>query len=266
MEEIIPIKLGGSVITDKSKPFYAKEKVIARLGREISQAQEQLKAKLIIGHGSGSFGHVVATKYKTHQGLIKKDSLKGLSETADAASRINRIVTKNLKMQGLNVISFAPASFIISRGGKLAKFFPEPIVLCLKVGGIPVVYGDVVMDSVKGFTIFSAEKVIEALVKGLAGSYKVVKIIQCGATDGVYDNQGKTIPRITPSIFKQLKAQIGGSLDSDVTGGMYHKVKESLKIASKFGVETQIISGKRHWHLKEAILGKKVRGTIISSS
>lgn len=265
MEKIILIKLGGSVITDKGRAFYAKEKVIARLGREIFQAQKQLKAKLIIGHGSGSFGHVVATKYQTHQGLVNKNSLKGLSETADAASRINRIVTKNLKMQGLNVVSFAPASFIISKAGNLAKFFPEPIVLCLKVGGIPLVYGDVVMDSAKGFTIFSAEKVIEALVKGLAGKYKVVKIIQCGATDGVYDNKGKTIPKITSSIFRKLGTQIGGSLESDVTGGMYHKVKESLKIASKFGVETQIISGKRGGALKEAILGKKVMGTLVTA-
>ena len=265
MEKLILIKLGGSVITDKAKPFYAEEKVIARLGREILQAQKQFKGKLIISHGSGSFGHTVATKYKTHQGLVNKNSLKGLSETADAASRINRIVTKNLKLQGLNVVSFAPASFIISKGGKLAKFFSEPIALCLKVGGIPLVYGDVVMDGEKGFTIFSAEKVIEALVEGLLGKYKILKIIQCGATEGVYDSKGKTIPRITPNSFRKLEAQIGGAFGPDVTGGMYHKVKQSLKIASKFGIKTQIISGVGNGTLKEAILGKEVRGTEIAS-
>ena len=158
MEKLILVKLGGSVITDKSRPFYAKEKMIVRLGLEIIQAQKHYKGKIVIGHGSGSFGHVAATKYQTHKGLVNRNSLKGLSETADAASRINRIVINNLKLQGLNVVSFAPASFIIAKGGNLAKFFCEPIVLCLEIGGIPIVYGDVVMDSKMGFTIFSAEK------------------------------------------------------------------------------------------------------------
>ena len=59
------LKLGGSVITDKTQPFTARTDVIERLAREIKNALDERgdDLQLIIGHGAGSFGHPLAEKY-----------------------------------------------------------------------------------------------------------------------------------------------------------------------------------------------------------
>ena len=52
------LKLGGSLITDKSRPQTARLDVLERLASEIAQAyHKHPDLSLVIGHGSGSFGH-----------------------------------------------------------------------------------------------------------------------------------------------------------------------------------------------------------------
>ena len=58
------IKLGGSVITDKSMQNTFNEEVTFRLVSEIKDSQKQV----IVVHGAGSFGHILAKKYDLHKG------------------------------------------------------------------------------------------------------------------------------------------------------------------------------------------------------
>lgn len=262
MENLILIKLGGSLITDKTKPFIPKEAIIRRLGREIKEALRGFSGKIIIGHGSGSFGHTVAAKYRTQDGIIDKRSIKGLALVADAAIQINRIVIKNLLKVGLPVFSLAPASFLTATDQKLNKAFLKPISELLKQGLIPVIYGDVILDSQKGCCIFSAEKTLNILAKNLKGELNVLRIIHCGNTDGVYDDNGRTVPVITQNSFREFHKAIGASGTTDVTGGMLHKVNESLKIA-RVGISSLIMNGETPENLKKTILGGKVKGTLI---
>jgi len=48
----------------------------------------------------------------------------------------------------------------------------------------------------------------------------------------------------------------------DVTGGMLHKIEDALIMAS-LGTETLLINGNRKNELTNALLGKKVEGTLI---
>ena len=137
-KQLVLLKLGGSLITDKNKPFSARREVIIRLGKEIKLAMSKFAGKLIIAHGSGSFGHSVAEKYKVAEGMGKKESWRGLPLVADAAIRINRIVMEDLLKVGLPVISFAPSSLIIANNQQPADNFAEPISQSLKWGLIPV--------------------------------------------------------------------------------------------------------------------------------
>lgn len=264
MKNLILIKLGGSVITDKGKPFTAWEEIIRRLAREIKEARRDLKnTQIILAHGGGSFSHVPAAKYKTAEGIINKNSVWGLSVTADAAIQINRIVVKNFLKEGLSVFSFAPASFEFAKSKKEKKIFLEPIIEALRIGLIPVVYGDVILDEENGFCIFSAEKTLTVLAKYLRKEYKIKKIIECGDTDGVYDGKGKTISKITPNNFKGVKRWITGSRKVDVTGGMIHKVEESLNLAQNYKIPTVIINGNKKGNLLGVMLGNKVIATTI---
>ena len=61
MSEIVILKIGGSVLTDKNKISAPKPEEIARMAREISDGKN---TKLVLIHGAGSFGHHQAKEYR----------------------------------------------------------------------------------------------------------------------------------------------------------------------------------------------------------
>ena len=262
MKGLFLVKLGGSLITDKSKPFTEKREIIRRLAIEIKAGMEKTGNLVIVGHGGGSYPHVPAKKYRTAEGMINSDSQKGMAEVQDAASRLNRIVVEEFIRMGLNAVSVSPSSFSVGRKGEVYKAFLTPIKEMLKWGLVPVVYGDVVMDVVKGCTIFSTEKTLNNLALKLGESFRVKKIIHCGMTDGVYDRKGKTVPKLGKEGFEKMRGEIGTSAGIDVTGGMVHKVEECLRVA-KEGIKCVIINGNRPGELINTLLGQKHHGTEI---
>lgn len=267
MRNLILIKLGGSVITDKNTPYLLREDNIIRLSKEIAKARKIAGRNtfFIIGNGGGSFSHPLAAKYKLQNGLTNKEGLKGLSLTSNAEIEMNRIVMKHLIKAGLPVVSFAPASFVLSRNHKVYKLFLDPIGETLARGIVPVIYGDMIIDVILGCMAFSSEKVLGILALKFGPQFDRVKIINCTGTDGVYDKSGNTIPVINTNNFETFKHFIGPSDQIDVTGGMSHKVDEALKLARE-GVTSLIINGQRKGNLTNAILGKQVTGTLICKS
>jgi isopentenyl phosphate kinase len=265
MLELTLIKLGGSLITDKAKPFTARKALMGRIADELKSIKRIYKGQIIIGHGSGSFAHTPAAKYQTQKGIINSNSLKGFPLVADAARLINEITIDIFLKKGLPVLSFSPLSFIYTKKEKSASFLVDPIKKALSLGFVPVIYGDVIMDENMGFCIYSGEKTINLLAKALKKDYKKISIIYCGETNGVYDGFGKTIAKITPKNYKDYKSSIKGAKETDVTGGMVHKVEESLLIAKSLGIQTLIINGKIKGEIKRAMLGKKIKGTRITN-
>jgi len=262
MEELVLIKLGGSVITDKSKDYRAREKNISRLAKEIRSAFKSTEIKIIVGHGAGSFAHIPAKKYKTKEGMVNKNRPFGMSVTEESAKSLNQLVVKKFIGLGLPVYSFSPGTFLISDNKIYSKSYIDPVKKALEIGIVPIVYGDVVLDKKIGFTIFSTEKILGVLAGELSINYKV-RMIYVTDVDGVLDTNGRVIPQVTKSNFESLKVDIGGAKGVDVTGGMLHKVEEALGLSEKIKVKTQIINGLIPGRLKMAILGEKVKGTKV---
>lgn len=262
MNNLILIKLGGSIITDKKREYVFKDENMARFAGEIKQALSLSNTRLIVGHGAGSFAHIPASIYRTKEGIVNKDSIYGASVTEEAARHLNGLVIKKFVEKKIPAFPFSPGSYIFSDSKVYSKSYIDPIKNALKIGLMPVVYGDVILDRKIGFTIFSTEKVFEILVNELKRVYKI-KMIFVTDVDGVYDKNGKTIPEITEINFESLKAQISGAKGVDVTGGMLHKVEEALKISSDYGITTFIINGNKKGNLMKVLLGKKVQGTKV---
>ena len=185
MKKLILIKLGGSIITDKSKEYVVRKENITRLAKEIDSALKKTGVKIIVGHGAGSFAHTPASIYQTKEGLINKKSLFGMSVTEEAARWLNDIVIKEFVSQKLPVFPFSPASFLISDTKVYTKSYIDPIKIALQIGSIPVVHGDVIIDKKIGCTIFSTEKVLSILAKELLKNYKI-RIIYVTNVDGVF--------------------------------------------------------------------------------
>ena len=153
------VKLGGSLITDKRVEKAFRKEVMVRLADEIAAALDQSRdLRLIIGHGSGSFGHFAARKANTIQGVKSKEDWRAFASVAMAASELNYFVSECLQAAGVPVWRFQPSASIISDGGHVVNMSLEGIKTALSVGLVPVVYGDVAIDRSLGGTIISTEK------------------------------------------------------------------------------------------------------------
>ena len=106
------LKLGGSLITDKNTPRTPRPEVLARLMDEIAAArQAQPGLSLVLGHGSGSFGHVEARKYGTRQGVSTPEQWRGLAEVQSVAGELNRLVVDAARAAGLPVLGLPPSAW-----------------------------------------------------------------------------------------------------------------------------------------------------------
>src|SRR6185369_2046665 len=159
MPDLILLKLGGSLITEKARPETPRREVIARLAGEIARAARESSCRLIVGHGSGSFGHVAAQESGIAAGLRSADQLPGVSRTQERAAALHRILIEALVEAGALPYSISPSSCLISDAGRPAELAAGPLLLALDRGLLPVLYGDVVMDRAWGASICSTEKI-----------------------------------------------------------------------------------------------------------
>ncbi len=256
MKDIILVKLGGSIITNKKVPYLARKTVIARLASELKASKETI----ILAHGSGSFGHTSAVKFGGKKGYKSK---KGIAKVSLDAISINKVVMDILIKEGIPAISLRPMNMIVSNAGKTQSTFFEPIEQVLKQGLMPVVFGDVIWDKKWKSTIYSGETILSKIAIYLKkNGFKIRRIIQVGEINGVYDNRKKTIPLITKKNWPSVRKFIFKLNTNDVTGGMLHKIEDSLEMAS-IGIETLLINGKIKRELSKALLGRTVKGTLI---
>jgi isopentenyl phosphate kinase len=263
MPDILLLKLGGSLITDKARPEAPRLEVISRLAGEIARAARAVPFRLIVGHGSGSFGHVAARQSGIASGLHSAEQLPGVSRTQERAAALHRIVIEALVEAGALPFSISPSSCVVSEAGRPAAFAAEPLRLALDRGLLPVLYGDVVTDRAWGISICSTEKLFEILACTLSEQGRTVRrALWLGETDGLYDAEGKTVPRISIGDLDRAAEAIGAPSGTDVTGGMLHRVETALALA-RLGIPSRLANGLVPGLLERALRGEDVPGTEV---
>jgi len=254
------LKLGGSVITLKEKPFTANEEAIRRLAGEIASSGVR---DLVIVHGGGSFGHPLAQEYDIHKGFKEERQLRGLAETHLAMEELNKLVVEALLAEGLPAIPLPPVSCFLMEAGRIRSAFLDPLKAVLSLKAIPVLYGDVALDAERGFTILSGDQIVAHLALGL----KAARVVLGVDVDGVFDKDPHEHPdavlleHLRPGDLKAVKA--GGSRTTDVTGGMRRKLEEMLPVVQA-GVPVFITNAGVAGNILRALRGEKTRGTLIT--
>jgi isopentenyl phosphate kinase len=262
MGDLAFLKLGGSLITDKLGQEAARHGVLARLAREIARAMaKQTGLMLLLGHGSGSFGHVAAAKYHTRQGVQTAADWRGFADVSAAAARLNRLVTGALLDADVPAVSLQPSASAICEDGQIRSLATAPIEAALGAGLVPVIYGDVAFDSVRGGTIISTEEIMMTLTAVLQPK----RLLLAGETDGVFDAEGQVIPSIDPASFGEVESALGASRGTDVTGGMASKVRAMVELVEAYpSLTVHIFSGLRPGELEEVLLDPATRsGTLV---
>lgn len=278
MKELVFLKLGGSLITDKTKPYTPLLDVMDDLALQIATTlQAQPNLRLILGHGAGSFGHVAASEYHTRDGYPQASPLihrerdttednywKGFAEVWYQASSLNRFVMEALHKAGVRAVALPPSSSVIASQGRVAVWETTPIRMALAAQMVPVIFGDVVFDEIRGGTILSTENLFTYLVKALNPE----RVLLAGLEEAVWEDfpaRTRKIERITPQSFEQIKQRVGKSAAADVTGGMEAKVNEMLDLVKQNPeLKIQIFSGTVPGNLVRAMMGDLL-GTEIST-
>ena len=255
------LKLGGSLITDKRTKQHFRQDVMQRIAREIQSAiASQPSQVLVIGHGSGSFGHFEAKQHNTIDGVHTPEEWIGFSRVAIIAAQLNALVASNLMEAGIPVMRFQPSASVLATDGLVTDMATQNIEQALQEQLVPLVYGDVAFDRVRGGTITSTESIFQYLASALP----VTRIILCGEVDGVYDKNGKVVESITPDTFADLQQAIQGAEGVDVTGGMQSKLRDMITLVRLYpALQVQIINGIVPGRIEQALIGESVIGTTI---
>jgi len=261
MKDLIILKIGGSLITDK---FSEKPKInpenLKRISEEIASAYDKEKFSLIIIHGAGSYGHVIVNQTGIDKGIKTDNQLKDFAETQRLQNELNCIVTKYLIDAGLPAIPCQASAFAIMNSGRLVHMDTATIEGLLEIGMIPVLYGVPAYAKAQKCSILSGDQIAPYLAVKLNAR----KIIHGTNVDGVFTSDpnknldAKLIPEINSKNIDKVKEWLTGSTATDVTGGMFGKVSELLEI----GIESQLINANIPRNIIKAFKGEKI-GTII---
>jgi isopentenyl phosphate kinase len=280
MKELVFLKLGGSLITDKTQPYTPQLEMIKDMALQIATAlQTHPNLRLVIGHGAGSFGHVPASEYHTRDGvplprsspLIHRERdetedsyWKGFAEVWYQASTLNRFVMKALHKAGIRAIALPPSSSVIASNGQVLVWETTPIRMSLSSRIVPVIFGDVVFDEIRGGTILSTED----LFMHLAHALNPERILLAGLETAVWEDfpaRTRKVEKITPDSYGEISEGVGASVGADVTGGMESKVDQMLELIQKNPELTvQIFSGAQPGNIVRALTGE-VLGTAITA-
>jgi len=223
---MILIKLGGSVITDKSRYRAFNRRRVSRLCEEIKGSGKDA----IIVHGAGSFGHVIAKQFRLQDGYVSDDQIPALVRVSHDMRDLNNMIVDELIDAGLNVISVPTGStFELDNGEMIGS--AEVLKGYVDLGIMPVMFGDVVLDRKRRFGICSGDKIMEFL----ASVFSPDLIVFVSDVDGLYDLDPKTNKNailIDTVSDDSLKAAATDMAVADVTGGVRAKMESMLRISS----------------------------------
>jgi isopentenyl phosphate kinase len=254
---LIFLKLGGSLITDKTRPYTPRPEKLDLLAAEIASVlKKDADLHLVLGHGSGSFGHAAASRHNTRLGVSGLAAWRGFAEVWYQASELNRIVLKALIQAGLPAVTLSPAASITASDGTISNWNQFPIQAALSNRLLPVIHGDVVFDEIRGGTILSTED----LFAHLAHHLRPQRILLAGLEGGVYADfpaNKQLLMEMTPGTFDQHASGVGAATGTDVTGGMLSKVTGMLSLVEQIpDLEVLIFSGEQSGNLVLALQGE----------
>lgn len=250
------IKLGGSVITDKSQYRTFHKEQVSRLCDEIAKSG----VGTVVVHGAGSFGHVIAKKYALNQGLIDFSQVPAIAQVQYDVRELSSMVVRELIAHGIPAVSVPPGSCFVMDNGKLVVSDDEAIRRLAHMGVMPVTFGDVVMDRTKGFGICSGDQLMEVM----AGIFKPSRVVFVSDIDGLYTKDPKThddaefIDTVTRETLDRISSD---STVADVTGGVRGKMESMLRMCGE-GRDCVLVNGTVPGRLLSLLKGEDVPCTV----
>ncbi len=261
MASRVVIKLGGGLITDKGSMKQFDSDSMERVADSISSVVEMM-VPVVIVHGAGSFGHLLAKEWSISKGLdqkIAEEQRMVVDEIRSDMRELNKMVVERLADSELESEGLPPSEWAIGTGpsfqGDITNFER------MAEAPIPVTFGDVVNTNDRlEFGILSGDDLMVRLSRELEVSHCIFLIGDAeGVLSGPPNQEGS-------SLISRLGAEdeIEGPHYSeiDVTGGIGLKIDRARKI-SKDVDEVWILDGRYPERVVELLSTGETRGTKI---
>ena len=261
MASRVVIKLGGGLITDKGSMKKFDSDSVERVADSISSVIK-MGVPIVIVHGAGSFGHLLAKEWSISEGVnqkIAEDQRMIVHKIRSDMRELNELVIDKLADSELESEGLPPSEWAIGTGsgfqGDITNF--ERVV----DAPIPITFGDVVNTNDRlEFGILSGDDLMVRLSRELEVSHCIFLI---GDADGVLSGPPN---QEGSSLISRLgaKEEIEGPHYSeiDVTGGIGLKIDRARKIASDVE-EVWILDGRFPERVVELLSTGETRGTKI---
>jgi isopentenyl phosphate kinase len=266
MQDLIILKIGGSVCTQKaSGKFSVRKAAVRRIAREIKEAMDERGFSLLVVNGAGPFGHVNVAEYDINEGVRTQRDFEGFYKTVCDCSFLNCSVAEILRNDGLHAYPFPTSSVAVQSGKKIVAFEIEAMKRMWDADkkAVPVMNGTMVPDMMIGGSVISGDAVIEYL----SGRLRPKLVVFATDVDGIFtkdprkDSKAKLIEVVTHRNIGEVRTSLSGSSAVDVTGGMLGKVERLLSLDS----DTLIVNGNAPGRVKKALLRENVMGTLVKS-
>ncbi|MFW9819141.1 MAG: type 2 isopentenyl-diphosphate Delta-isomerase [Candidatus Thorarchaeota archaeon] len=261
IDEVIILKLGGSLLTDKETPLSLREEVLKNAVEQIIRS----KKSIILIHGGGSFGHPIAKKYQISQGFNEsvKDQLLGLSKTHEIMNKFNTIIINKFLDNDQPAISIQPSCLFVKDFNQVIVNNIESIEHLINIGIIPILYGDILLTRERSFSILSGDQIILKLCDKIR-KFKISKVIFAIEKDGIFikDNGNvKLALNLSSNDLYNIKlADLEHKID--VTGGIKSKI-EIIKEIIKHNIPVQVINGLKEGNIIKSLLNHSLKCTTI---
>ena len=247
------MKWGGGLISDKTTLCTPYIERILSLGTCVKQLVE-MGHSVVIVHGAGSYGHILARKFRLSEGNIDGlDQYAAVQQVRSDMDLLHQIVISSL--EPLEIMSHPPRDFIKNTGpgftGDLYKF---------QSSDTHVTFGDVVdCDLPHEFGILSGDDLMLRLCTELPDVTHA--IFAMGETPGLMTSSG-TDGQLIP--ISDTNMQFSGEHieDIDVTGGIFLKASRAAEI-SKHVEHVWFIDGTHIERILQIVESGHTHGTRI---
>lgn len=243
------VKLGGSLVTDKSKEATPRRAATRRLLAEVAKSN----VPCILLHGAGSFGHPQAKRHRIGQARARAE---GVADVLASVGVLHADLVSLANTAGLQPLSI-PLWDTQSDGDELTGLPVTQVQRALDEGYTPVLHGTLVRDDRLAWRVLSADE----LLARLAAEVQTRLNLWATDVDGVYD-QDPDAPDATLLAKVRRGALVGkNGQGDDVTGRMHGKLRHAFAAAEH--APTLIVNGLVRNRVLDALRGKTVPGTRV---
>lgn len=249
--DVIIVKLGGSVITEKESDIYrVKEKTLRRLASELRDE------RFVVVHGAGPFGHRKVRELRLDEVDSDEELRKKIFEVQRSTRALNTRVLEAL--HPLNPVSFPPYTLFSFSNSRITMKNIDLLRYYFDRGFTPVTYGDICFDDELGYYICSGDRSVLEFSK-LLRPEKAIFVVD---VDGVYDRDPKERGAKLLPVIKSDNV-LFGSNEKDVTGGMEGKFEIMLELSKLTRVF--VVNGNVGGRLLKAIRGEDLEGSEVKN-